>query len=63
MAASDEILALTCPRCASDFASAMQMDPLTFDVIRLESMIERCSICAHAFRFEKDDYFFAVGQS
>jgi len=38
----------------------MQMDPLTFDAIRLESMIERCSACAHAFRFEKDDYFFAV---
>jgi hypothetical protein len=38
----------------------MQMDPLTFDGIRLESMIERCSACGHAFRFEKDDYFFAV---
>jgi len=38
----------------------MPMDPLTFDAIRLESMIERCSACAHAFRFEKDDYFFAV---
>ena len=38
----------------------MQMDPPTFDSIRLESMIERCSACAHAFRFKKDDYFFAV---
>ena len=38
----------------------MQMDPLTFAAIRLESMIERCPVCAHAFRFEKGDYFFAV---
>jgi hypothetical protein len=53
-------LTLTCPRCGQGFPSAMQMDPLTFDAIRLESMIERCSVCAHAFRFEKGDYFFAV---
>ena len=38
----------------------MKMDPLTFDAIRLESMIERCSTCATAFRFEKGDYCFAV---
>lgn len=38
----------------------MQIDPLTFDAMRLESMIERCSVCAHAFRFEEVDYFFAV---
>ena len=54
------ILTLTCPRCGEGFPSATQMDPLTFDAIRLESMIERCSACAHAFLFEKDDYFFAV---
>jgi len=47
-------------RCGEGFPSAMQMDPPTFDSIRLESMIERCSACAHAFRFKKDDYFFAV---
>ena len=54
------VLTLTCPRCGEGFPSAMQMDPLTFDAIRLESMIEQCSACVHAFRFEKDDYFFAV---
>ena len=54
------ILTLTCPRCGEGFPSAMQMDPLTFDAIRLESMIERCSACAHAFRFGRVDYFFAV---
>jgi hypothetical protein len=36
----------------------MQMDPTTFDVIRLESMLERCSACGHAARFRKDDYAF-----
>ena len=54
------VLTLTCPRCGEGFPSAMQMDPLTFDGIRLASMIERCSACTHAFRFEKGDYFFAV---
>ena len=47
------ILTLTCPRCGEGFPSAMQMDPLTFDAMRLESMIEPCSVCAHAFRFEE----------
>lgn len=46
-------LTLTCPRCGEGYPSAMQMDPLTFDAMRLESMIERCSVCAHAFRFEE----------
>jgi len=34
--------------------------PGTFEAIRLDSVIERRSAGAHAFRFEKDDYFFAV---
>jgi len=53
-----EILTLACPRCGESFPSAMQMDPTTFDVIRLESMLERCSACGHAARFRKDDYAF-----
>ena len=58
------MLTLVCPRCGESFASALQMDPRTFEAVRLESMIERCSVCAHAFRFEKGDYFFvADGQS
>jgi len=38
------------------------MDPRTFEAMRLESMIERCSVCAHAFRFMKGDYFFVAGE-
>ena len=53
-----EVLSLVCPRCAKPFPSAMQMDPATFDAIRLESMLECCSICGHAARFRKDDYAF-----
>jgi ribosomal protein L37E len=53
-----EILTLACPRCGESFPSAMQMDPTTFDVIRLESMLERCSACGHAARFRKDEYAF-----
>ncbi len=54
------ILTLTFPRCGEGFPSAMQMNPLTFDAIRLESMIERCSVSAHAFGSRRVDYFFAV---
>jgi hypothetical protein len=44
------VLSLVCPRCANPFASAMQTDPATFDAIRLESMMECCSVCDHAAR-------------
>jgi len=56
------VLTLVCPRCGSSFPSAIQMDPRTFEAMRLESMIERCSVCAHAFRFTKGDYFFIAGE-
>jgi hypothetical protein len=56
------VLTLVCPRCGRSFPSAMQMDPPTFERMRLESMIERCSVCAHAFRFTKDDYRFRTNE-
>lgn len=62
MAANDEILTLTCPRCGEPFASAMQMDLPTFDAIRLDPIIERCSACGHASRFAKSDYSFRGAQ-
>jgi len=30
--------------------------------MRLERMIERCSICANASRFDKGDYFFIIDE-
>jgi len=63
MGAEDNpVLSLGCPHCGETFASALRMDPRTFEAMRLESMIERCSICANASRFDKGDYFFIIDE-
>ena len=51
-------LSLTCPRCGSVFASAMQMDPKTFGGILVANMLECCSKCSTVSRFSKSDYLF-----
>ena len=57
-----EILTLTCPSCCKSFPSMMQMDRPTFATIRLKSVLEHCSACGKAARFEKGDYFFVPGE-
>jgi hypothetical protein len=37
------------------------MDPQTFEKIRLDSMLERCSSCGHASQFTKTAYNFLPG--
>ena len=49
---------LVCPGCGATFASAMQMDQETFEKIRVENILERCSECGQASRFSKPDYTF-----
>jgi hypothetical protein len=51
-------LSLTCPKCGSVFASAMQMDPKTFGGIFLANMLECCKWCSTVSRFSKPDYLF-----
>jgi hypothetical protein len=51
-------LSLTCPKCGSVFASAMQMDPKTFGEILIANMLECCRKCAAVSRFSKSDYLF-----
>jgi len=51
-------LSLTCPKCDAVFASAMQMDPKTFGVIRVTNMFECCPKCSTVSRFSKSDYLF-----
>jgi uncharacterized C2H2 Zn-finger protein len=51
-------LSLTCPRCGSVFASAMQMDPKTFEGIRIVKLLECCPTCSTVSRFSKSDYLF-----
>jgi hypothetical protein len=53
-----EVLTLICPMCGAIFPSAMQMDPRTFENIRLDQMLERCRACGSASRFKKSDYLF-----
>ncbi len=56
---ADAVLTVTCPECGRSFASAIQMDPPTWEGIRMnDGMVERCTHCGHATRFSKGDYFF-----
>ncbi len=48
-----------CPDCDQWFASAIQMDPETWESIRMPSgLMERCAHCGHATRFAKGEYQF-----
>ena len=52
------LLTLVCPACGATFPSAMQMDPRTFEGIRIANLFERCPKCSRVSRFNKPDYLF-----
>jgi hypothetical protein len=52
------VLSLVCPGCGGAFPSAMQMDPRTFEGIRLSNLLECCPKCSRVSRFNKPDYLF-----
>jgi hypothetical protein len=52
------VLSLVCPGCGGAFPSAMQMDPRTFEGIRLSNLLECCPKCSRVSRFSKTDYLF-----
>ena len=53
------VLTLICPYCGRTFPSSIQMDPKTWEGIRLdEGMLERCPHCHRSSRFAKSDYLF-----
>jgi hypothetical protein len=63
MGAKDaDVLTLGCPHCGEAFPSMMQMDRPTFATIRLKAVLEHCSACGKAARFEKGDCFFVAGE-
>ena len=55
-------LTLVCPHCGEAFPSMMQMDRATFAKIRLQSVLEHCSVCGKAARFEKADCFYVLDE-
>jgi hypothetical protein len=55
---SRPLLSLVCPACGGAFASAMQMDPRTFERIRISNLLECCPNCSRVSRFSKTDYLF-----
>ena len=58
------LLTLVCPACGATFPSAMQMDPRTFERIRVANLFERCPKCSRVSRFNKPDYLFrALGET
>ena len=59
MAGDKVLMHLTCPHCGESFVSVIQIDPETWDRIRMnDGMIERCTHCGRSSRFAKGDYFF-----
>jgi hypothetical protein len=52
------LLSVVCPRCGVAFPSAMQMDPRTFEGIRISNSLECCPKCSRVSRFSKNDYLF-----
>ena len=52
------LLTLVCPACGATFPSAMQMDPRTFEGVRVTNLFERCPKCSRVSRFNKPDYLF-----
>jgi uncharacterized Zn-finger protein len=56
---SKPVLTLVCPYCGRTFPSAIQMDPKTWEGIRMnDGMLERCPHCNRSSRFAKGDYLF-----
>jgi RNase P subunit RPR2 len=52
-------LMVLCPNCDKWFASAIQMDPETWESMRMQSgLMERCAHCGVATRFAKVEYQF-----
>jgi hypothetical protein len=54
-----DALMVLCPNCDQWFASAIQMDPQTWEGIRMPSGLqERCPHCGLSTRFAKVEYQF-----
>ena len=51
-------LSLTCQVCGRRFASALQMNPKTFEKIGTTSQAERCRFCSQVRRYLRGDYYF-----
>ena len=58
-----DVLSLVCPQCGAPFSSTLQMDAATFEKIRMDTMLERCTSCGHAAYFSKPDYRFLPSAS
>jgi hypothetical protein len=52
------VLTLICPFCGQTFPSGIQMDPNTWEGIRMDWMRELCPHCHRASRVAKGDYLF-----
>jgi hypothetical protein len=55
---SRPVLSLVRPGCGGAFPSAMQMEPRTFEGIRISNLLECCPKCSRVSRFSKADYLF-----
>jgi hypothetical protein len=52
-------VSLTCKVCGRGFASALQMDPKTFERIRTTNQLECCRVCSQVRPYSRGDYYFA----
>ena len=51
-------LRLTCKTCGRSFTSALQMEPKTFENIRITNQLECCRSCSQVRTYGRDDYYF-----
>lgn len=61
MANDRDVLTLVCASCGRIFASTLQMEPHTFEQIRMNRQMECCPACGRASRYSKADYLFRSG--
>ena len=61
MANDRDVLTLVCASCGRIFASTVQMEPSTFEQIRMNRQMECCPACGRASRYSKADYLFRSG--
>ncbi len=58
MASDRQALTLVCASCGRIFASTVQMEPSTFEQIRMNRQMECCPSCGRTSRYSKADYLF-----
>jgi uncharacterized protein (UPF0212 family) len=53
-----EVLVVDCPSCGAIFESALGVERITFDFMKVVQMLELCPECRAWSRFDKNQYWY-----